>query len=155
MGETYIEVMGARVHMAHRDDGGKGANDGYSNEAIVARARAEGAVPKCDEHILNVLLRVLREERLKTNGPFVPELHIYAAPKLVVLDGEFNVVHTRPWSRTFHDLLELTEVAKSLDGALMVEQDVEWLTFEPGNEWCDEGISVEVWPRLRVRPTNI
>ena len=150
-----MEIMGAVVHMAHRDEGGKGANDTYSNEAIVARARTEVAVPKCDEHILNVLLRVLREERLKTNGPFVPEQHIYAAPKLVVLDGEFSVVHTRPWSRTFHDLLELTEVAKSLDGALLVEQDVEWLTFTPGDAWCDEGFSVEVWPRLRVRPNNI
>mgnify|MGYP003384843556 CR=1 FL=1 len=155
MGETYIEVMGARVHMAHRDDGGKGANDTYSNEEIVARARAEVAVPKCDEHVLNALLKVLREERLKTNGAFVPELHVYGAPVLTVLDGEFSVVHTRPWSRTQHDLLELTEVAKSLDGALTVKQDVEWLTHDLADKWCDEGIEVEVWPRLRVRPPNI
>jgi hypothetical protein len=153
--ETYIEIMGARVHMAHRDNAGKGANDTYDTESIVARAQAEVALPKCDEHILNVLLRILREERLKTNGPFEPGQHIYGAPVLTVLDNEFNVVHQRPWSRTFHDLLELTEVAKTLDGALLVSQDVEWLMPGTDDAWCDEGISVEVWPRLRVRPTNI
>lgn len=150
-----LEIMGAVVHMAHRENEGRGANDTYSNEAIVDRARSTPGVPKCDEHVLNVLLGHLRMERLKTNGPFVPELHIYGAPALTVLDGEFNVVHKRPWSRTFHDLLELTMVAKQLDGALTVTQDVEWLTPGTDEAWCDEGIEVEVWPRLRVRPPNI
>jgi hypothetical protein len=150
-----LEIMGAVVHMAHRENDGKGANDTYDSESIVARARAEVALPKCDDHILNVLLGHLRMERLKTNGPFVPEMHIYGAPVLTLLDSEFNIVHQRPWSRTFHDLLELTMVAKQLDGALLVEQDVEWLTPGQDEAWCDEGVSVEVWPRLRVRPTNI
>jgi len=150
-----LEIMGAVVHMAHRDNEGRGANDTYDSESIVARARAEVALPKCDDHILNVLLGHLRMERLKTNGPFDPQQHIYAAPVLTVLDSEFNVVHQRLWSRTFHDLLELTMAAKMLDGALLVEQDVEWLTPGPDEAWRDEGFSVEVWPRLRVRPTNI
>jgi hypothetical protein len=150
-----MEIMGAVVHMAHRDNNGQGANDTYDSESIVARAQAEVAMPKCDEHILNVLLRILREEGLKTNGPFEPKQHIYGAPVLTVLDGEFNVVHQRPWSRTFHDLLELTEVAKTLDGALTVQQNVEWLMSGTDDAWCDEGIEVEVWPRLRVRPPHI
>ena len=150
-----IEIMGAVVHMAHREDGGRGANDTYDSESIVARARSTPGVPKCDEHVLNVLLGHLRMEGLKTNGPFDPQQHIYGAPVLVVLDSEFNVVHKRPWSRTFHDLLELTMVAKALNGALTVQQDVEWLMSGTGEAWCDEGIEVEVWPRLRVRPPNI
>jgi hypothetical protein len=153
--ETHIEIMGAIVHMAHRENGGKGGNDTYDSESIVARARSAPGVPKCDEHVLNVLLGHLRMEGLKANGPFDPQQHVYGAPVLVVLDNEFNVVHKRPWSRTFHDLLELTEVAKTLDGALLVEQDVEWLMPGTDEAWCDEGFSVEVWPRLRVRPTNI
>jgi hypothetical protein len=150
-----LTIMGALVHMAHRENGGEGAYDTYDSESIIARARAEVAMPKCDEHILNVLLARLREEGLKTNGEFDLRQHVYGAPVLTVLDSEFSVVHKRTWSRTFHDLLELTEVAKSLDGALLVEQDVEWLMPGTDEEWCDEGISVEVWPRLRVRPTNI
>lgn len=153
--ETHIEIMGAVVHMAHRENEGKGANDTYDSESIVARARSTPGVPKCDDHVLNILLGHLRMERLKANGPFNPQQHVYGAPVLVVLDNEFNVVHKRPWSRTFHDLLELTMVAKQLEGALTVQQDVEWLTYEPGETWCDEGIEVEVWPRLRVRPTSI
>lgn len=151
-----MEIMGAVVHMAHRENGGKGANDTYDSGSILARAQAEEPVPKCDEHVLNVLLADLRRERLKTNGAFDPQQHVYAAPVLTVLDSDFNLVHRRSWSRTYHDLLELTEVAKELDGALLVEQDVEWLTLGGADEpWCDEGFSVEVWPRLRVRPNNI
>ena len=150
-----LSIMGAVVHMAHRDKGGMGANDTYDSESIVARARDAEPMPRCDEHILNTLLARLREEGLKTNGPFDPRQHVYGAPTLVVLDSEFSVVHKRTWSRTFHDLLELTEVAKSLDGALTVTQDVEWLMPGTDAAWCDEGIEVEVWPRLRVRPTNI
>jgi hypothetical protein len=150
-----MEIMGAVVHMAHRENDGKGANDTYDSESIVARAKSTPGLPKCDDHILNVLLGYLRLERLKTNGTFDPQQHIYAAPVLTVLDSEFNVVHQRLWSRTFHDLLELTGAAKMLDGALIVEQDVEWLTPGPDEAWCDEGFTVEVWPRLRVRPSKI
>jgi hypothetical protein len=91
-----------------------------------------------------------------TNGTFDPEEHVYAAPLLRVLDSEFCVVHERVWSRTMWDVAELITVAKSLDGLLMVEQDVEFLLTGPGERvWADEGFSVEIWPRLRVRPTNI
>ena len=153
---TTTTINGVTVHMAHRDNGGKGANDGFEAHEVIERAAAADAVPLCDAETLNRLLAVLRREGLMTNGEFDAQVHVYATPLLRVLDSDFNVVHERVWSRTIWDVAELIEVAKALDGLLMVEQDVEFLWSTPGERvWADEGISVEVWPRLRVRPTNI
>jgi hypothetical protein len=147
-------IRGFDVHMAHRDNDGKGANDGYESHEIINRAAAQEGLPLCDAETLNVLLANLRSEGLMTNGTFDPEEHVYAAPVLKVLDSDFNVVHTRPWSRTWWDVAELVVVAKALDGLLMLEQDVEFLNYGSPT-WADEGLAVEIWPRLRVRPTNI
>lgn len=149
---TTVEIMGSIVEMAHRDNDGKGANDTYDRDGIVARASAAPPLPMCDEHVLNVLLARLREEGLTLNAPFNPRVHVYGAPVLTLLDSDFDVVHERVWSRTFHDLLELTLVAKAIHGLLMVNVDVEYLDGDGSH--ADGGFDVEVWPRLRVRPSH-
>ena len=153
---TTTIINGVSVHMAHRDNGGKGANEDYESHDIILRAAEQDAVPLCDADTLNLLLAALRREGLMTNGTFDSQVHVYATPLLRVLDSDFNVVYERVWSRTLWDVAELIEVAKALDGLLMVEQDVEFLWSTPGERvWADEGFSVEVWPRLRVRPNNV
>lgn len=149
---TTMEIMGARVEMAHRVKGA-GANDGFDSKSIIARAVAQPPVPMCDEHALNVLLARLRDEGLTFNVPFDPRVHVYAAPVLVVMNSDFEVVHERVWSRTFHDLLELTRVAKAIEGLLTVNVDVAFLDGD--NTHADNGFEVEVWPRLRVRPNHV
>ena len=93
------------------------------------------------------------------DGAFL-ERAMELAPRVVALLRLNALVgqerHERVWSRTLSDVAELIEVAKALDGLLMVEQDVEFLWSTPGERvWADEGFSVEVWPRLRVRPNNV
>jgi len=151
-----MDIRGFSVHMAHRDNAGKGANDGFEAHEVIGRAAAQEGLPLCDAETLNVLLANLRREGMMTNGTFDSQVHAYATPLLRVLDSDFNVVYERVWSRTLWDVAELIEVAKALDGLLMVEQDVEFLWSTPGERvWADEGFSVEIWPRLRVRPPNI
>jgi len=144
-------IHGLLVYMAHRDNEGHGANDGYDGETWDACERAPHKVYKAES--LNAVLAAVRRERIGTNGPMNPREHVYAAPVLTLLDDNFCIVHKRPWSRTEHDVRELIEVAEAMRGWVFIEQDIHFLDVE--NAWADEGFALEVFPRLRVRPPYI
>lgn len=127
----------------------EGANDGW--EGLRERANAAAPVLAVTTTELNRMLTHYRAEGLAYNITVNPKVHTYSPPHLRVVDGGFNVIVDRPWSRTVWDVLDMVVVAKAHGGAVFLAQNVVTLR---GDEWADGGFEVEVWPRVRLRPVN-
>lgn len=120
------------------------------------RSRADAAHVFDFPHIEAIVaeMRRLRLSHRKANPHFAegPD-EFYGPPKLLIVDEDFDVAHERVWDHTPYALEEAAEIAKRLGGCLFIEQDIcvpAWPNQEEG--WVDEGFSIEVWPRYRVRP---
>jgi hypothetical protein len=120
------------------------------------RERAERTATRAFPHVEAIcsLMARLRAAETRTNRQMpLPVEWFYNAPKLSVADENFDIIHERPWDHTAHSLEEAAEIAQRFGGLVFVEQDLYTPTFPtPEEGWFDEGFSVEVWPRFRVRP---
>lgn len=120
------------------------------------RERAERTATRAFPHIEAIcsLMARLRAAEKRTNPQFEMQPDaFYGAPKLCVVDENFDIIHERPWDHTPYALEEAAEIAQGFGGLLLVEQDLYAPTFpNPEDGWLDEGFSIEVWPRFRVRP---
>ena len=77
----------------------------------------------------------------------------YGPPEICVIDRDFNLVHERPYHHSPLQVEEMVEIAKSHGGSVHVEQNLCASGMLPKqDEVVDEGYSLEIWPRFRVRP---
>lgn len=125
----------------------------YPDEEL--RLRASATDTSDFPHIEAVVaeMRRLRLNHRRRNPQLLWADEFYGPPKLVIVDDCFDCAHERPWDHTPYALEEAAEVAKRLGGLVFIEQDIlmpAWPDQDKG--WLDEGFSIEVWPRFRVRP---
>lgn len=77
----------------------------------------------------------------------------YGPPEICVIDREFNLVHERLYHHSPYEVEEMVEIAKAHGGSVHVEQNICASGMLPKqDEIVDEGYSLEIWPRFRVRP---
>jgi hypothetical protein len=125
----------------------------YPAEELRSRAEATSAFDFPHIEAIVAEMRRLRATRRKRNNTDLWSDEFYGSPKLVIVDEGFDVAHERPWDHSVYALEEAAEIGKSFGGLVFVEQDIclpAWPNQADG--WIDEGFSIEVWPRFRVRP---
>ena len=123
-------------------------------------ARAKRAEAESEYDFPNVTSIANAMKRLRKAGTRLNDYPLetwgetfYGPPEICVIDRDFNLVHERLYHHSPFEIEEMVEIAKAQGGSVHVEQNLLASGILPKqDELVDEGYSLEIWPRFRVRP---
>lgn len=128
------------------------------DETIAERAKNTSLAIPTPITVLDRLLAALRERERSTNLDLREHEWRgwwFTHPAILVCDADFDNLYTVPWDHSEEQLCEAVENARRCGGVVFVDVHVGMLAGNGAPILADEAISVEVWPRFRVRYPHV